>query len=318
MGGRRVGRIAVAALIAGASLALPLSAEDQSPPIFRSEVNLVRLLVTVKDANGGLVTNLQRDDFDIYDNGVKQSVAVFERQTERPLSVSILLDTSGSTGIDLKQEQDAVLHFAGALLNEGNPNDTAALYTFNWQVTLLASFTRRLVRLERELQGLRWDAGTSMYDAIYLASNDLEIRDGRHIIVLVTDGDDTTSAKDFHQALEAAQLAEVSVYPVVIVPITNDAGRNIGGEHALTTIAERTGGRIFLPTSSAGLESAFRDLIRELRTQYMIGYYPRNVPPSGNRFHATQVKLARPGLRAITRSGYYGVAEPDQNGLKRK
>ena len=318
MGGRRVGRISAAALIAAASLALPLRADDQAPPIYRSEVNLVRLLVTVKDANGGLVTNLQREDFDIHDNGVKQTVAVFERQTERPLSVSILLDTSGSTGIDLKQEQDSVLHFASALLDEGNPNDTAALYTFNWQVTLLTSFTRRLTRLEQQLQGLRWDAGTSMYDAIFFAARDLDGRDGRHIMVLVTDGDDTTSAKDFHQALEAAQLAEVSVYPVVIVPITNDAGRNIGGEHALTTIAERTGGRIFLPSSSAGLEGAFRDLIRELRTQYMIGYYPHDVPPSRNRFHTVKVELSRPGLRAITRSGYYGVAEPDQNGLKRK
>jgi len=312
-----VGRISAAALIA-ASFVLPLAAEDQRDPVFRSDVNLVRLLVTVKDANGGLVTNLEPGDFDIYDNGVKQSVALFERQTERPLSVSILLDTSGSTGIDLKLEQSAVLHFAGALLNEGNPSDTAALYTFNWEVTLLTSFTRKLPRIEQQLQGLHWDAGTSMYDAIYLASNDLDFRDGRHIIVLVTDGDDTTSAKDFHQALEAAQRSEVSVYPVVIVPITNDAGRNIGGEHALTTIAERTGGRIFLPASAAGLDNAFRELIRELRTQYLIGYYPRDIPPSSNRFHTTQVKLSRPGLRAITRSGYYGVAEPDQNGLKRK
>jgi len=318
VGGRRVGRISAAALIAAASLALPLPAEDQGPPIYRSEVNLVRLLVTVKDANGGLVTNLQREDFEISDNGVKQSVAVFERQTERPLSVSILLDTSGSTGIELKQEQDAVLHFASALLNEGNPNDTAALYAFNWEVTLLSSFTRRLARLEQQLQALHWDAGTSMYDAIYLASRDLDGRDGRHVMVLVTDGDDTTSAKDFHAALQSAQLAEVSVYPVVIVPISNDAGRNIGGEHALTTIAERTGGRIFLPTSSAGLEGAFRDLIRELRTQYLIGYYPHDVPPSHNPFHTTTVKFTRSGLRAITRSGYYGVTEPDQNGLKRK
>jgi Ca-activated chloride channel family protein len=102
------------------------------------------------------------------------------------------------------------------------------------------------------------------------------------------------------------QLAEASVYPVVIIPITNDAGRNIGGEHALTTIAQRTGGRIFLPSTGAELENAFVELVHELRTQYLLGYYPKNVPPSANRFHSTTVKLARPGLRAITRTGYYG------------
>ena len=148
-----------------------------------------------------------------------------------------------------------------------------------------------------------------MYDAIWLASRDLEGREGRHIIVIVTDGGDTTSAKDFNAALEAAQRAEASVYPVVIIPITNPVGRNTGGEHALTTIAQRTGGRIFMPTTGAELETAFVDLVHELRTQYLLGYYPKNVPPSTNRFHTTVVKVARPGLRAITRTGYYGTTE---------
>jgi Ca-activated chloride channel family protein len=297
-----VGRLSAAALIL---LCLPLRAPAQDA-VFRSDVNLVRLIVTVKDAAGGLITDANRDDFAVYDNGVKQTVSVYERMTEQPLSVSLLIDTSGSTGIELRHEQDSVLHFITALLREGNPKDAAALYSFDTFVTLHCSFTHRVAPLERELQGLRSEAGTSMYDAIWLAGQDLEGREGRHIMVIVTDGGDTTSAKDFHAALEAAQLAEASVYPVVIIPITNPAGRNIGGEHALTTIAQRTGGRIFLPTTGAELENAFVELVHELRTQYLLGYYPKNVPHSDNRFHTTTVRLGRPGLRAITRTGYYG------------
>jgi Ca-activated chloride channel family protein len=300
-----VGRLFVAALILFGP-APPAPAQD---PVYRSEVNLVRLLVTVRDAAGGLVTDANRDDFTVFDNGVKQTISVFERHTEQPLSVSLLIDTSGSTGIELHHEQDSLLRFVTALFREGNPNDCAALYSFDTDVTLHSSFTRRIPRLEHELQTLRSEAGTSMYDAIWLASRDLEGREGRHIVVIVTDGGDTTSAKDFNAALEAAQRAEASVYPVVIIPITNEAGRNIGGEHALTTIAQRTGGRIFLPATGAELENAFVDLVHELRTQYLLGYYPKNVPPSTNRFHTTAVKLARPGLRAITRSGYYGTTD---------
>lgn len=300
-----MGRLSVAVLIL---LGLPALAPAEDA-VFRSDVNLVRLIVTVKDAAGGLVTNANRDDFSVFDNGVKQTISVFERHTEQPLSVSLLIDTSGSTGIELRHEVDSVQHFVTALFGEGNPDDAAALYSFDTDVTLHSSFTRRIPRLEHELQGLKSEAGTSMYDALWLAARDLQGRDGRHIIVIVTDGGDTTSAKDFHAALESVQMAEASVYPVVIIPITNDAGRNTGGEHALTTMAQRTGGRIFLPTNGAELESAFVELVHELRTQYLLGYYPKNVPPSTNRFHTTAVKLVHPGLRAITRTGYYGSTD---------
>jgi Ca-activated chloride channel homolog len=287
-------------------LGLPPGAAAQQDPVFRSDVSLVRLLVTVKDAAGGLVTDVNRDDFTVYDNGVKQAISVFERRTEQPLSVSLLIDTSGSTGIELHHEVDSVLHFATALFREGNPDDAAALYSFDTDVTLHCSFTRRIARLEHELQGLQSGAGTSMYDAVWLAARDFEYREGRHIMVIVTDGGDTTSAKDFNAALEAAQRAEASVYPVVVIPIPNPVGRNIGGEHALTTIAQRTGGRIFLPATGADLDGAFTELVHELRTQYLVGYYPKNIPPSDNRFHTTSVRLSRPGLRAFTRTGYYG------------
>ncbi len=119
------------------------------------------------------------------------------------------------------------------------------------------------------------EAGTSLYDAILLASRDIEDRPGRKVLVIVTDGGDTTSHADFQRAAEAAQLADAVIYPVLVVPITNEAGRNIGGENALTTLAERTGGRVFAPSLGAALDQAFDQIIRDLRTQYLLGFYPK-------------------------------------------
>jgi Ca-activated chloride channel homolog len=293
----------------------------QQQPIIKVNVRLVRMLVTVKDAAGQLFGSLNKNDFSVYDNDVKQDLAVFERQTEQPLSVAMLVDTSASTGIELHYELDSVSRFLKVLLSEGNPDDTVALYSFNWQVTLLSSYTRRFARVDQMLKQLKSEGGTSMYDAIFLASRELEYRPGRHVIVLVTDGGDTTSSKDYHQALESAQLADTILYPVLVIPITNDAGRNVGGENALTTLAAGTGGHVFTPSPGAQLDRAFDDILRELRTQYMIGYYPKDIPASKDRFHTLRVtvqsSLANRGLRVSTRSGYYGEANEGRPGTGR-
>ncbi len=283
-------------------LAAPASPQDT---VIRVNVRLVRALVTVKDSSGQLVGSLNKNDFTVIDNDVKQEIAVFERQTEQPLSVAVLVDTSASTGIEQRYELDSVSKFLKALLGEGNPDDTVALYSFNWQVNLLSSYTRRFARVDQQLKLLKSEGGTSLYDAVFLASRELEDRDGRHIMVIVTDGGDTTSVKDFHQALEAAQRADVVLYPVLVVPIRNNAGRNTGGENALTTFAAGTGGRVFLPSLGAELDRAFSEILRELRTQYLIGFYPRNVPPTKDRYHTLKVNVQGRNLRVITRSGYY-------------
>ena len=287
-------------------LSLGASAWPQETPVFKSYVRLVRMLVTVKDANGALIGSLNKSDFTVFDNGAQQEIAIFERQTEQPLSVAVLIDTSASTGIEMHYELDSVRKFYKALLGEGNPLDTAALYSFNWQTTVESSFTRRFERLDARLRTLKSEGGTSLYDAIFFASRDLEMRDGRHVLVVVTDGGDTTSVKNFHQALEAAQMADAIMYPVLVMPITNDAGRNIGGENALTTLSIGTGGRVFKPAEAAELDRAFADILRELRTQYLIGYYPKDVPLTKDRFHILKVNVAGRNLRVITRSGYYG------------
>ena len=136
------------------------------------------------------------------------------------------------------------------------------------------------------------------------------------MVVVVTDGGDTTSAKTYRQALEAAQMADAVIYPVLVVPVTNDPGRNTGGEHALVTLAQGTAGRVFEPTLGEALDQAFTDILRELRTQYLLAYYPKNLPPAKDRFHRLEVKLRRPDLRVLSRSGYYGDAEQAAGGWK--
>jgi Ca-activated chloride channel family protein len=282
----------------------------QQGTTFRTDVNLVRVVATVKTLAGQIVGTLQKDDFDIYDNGVRQHIQVFEHQTDQKLSVALLVDVSGSTAKELAYEADSAARFIRALFAEGNPEDALKLYTFNWRVTEeTRRYTRDLKTLSGILKTMHGEAGTALYDAIYFAAHDLEAREGRKVIVVVTDGGDTVSKKDLQGALEEAQLADAVIYPIVVVPITNEAGRNIGGEHALQFMAEGTGGRPFLPTVGAALDKAFTDILTELRTQYMLGFYPHDVPPTKNRFHRLEVQVKRSDLRVSARNGYYGEVE---------
>lgn len=292
-----------------AVLLAPGAVSAQQQPVIRVNVNLVRIVATVKTQAGELVGALRKEDFQISDNGAPQEVAVFERQTDQPLSVALMVDTSGSTAKELKYEMDSASRFLKALLSEGNPGDTVALYSFNWEVVRNNYFTHNYASLTSSLKTLHGEAGTSLYDAIYLAAHDLEDREGRKVMIIVTDGGDTTSSKSLKQALEATQLADGVIYPVVVMPITNDAGRNIGGENALKFMADGTGGRTFLPSVGPELDRAFTDIIDELRTQYVLGFYPKNAPLTKERFHKLEVRVNRQDLRVSARNGYYGEAE---------
>jgi Ca-activated chloride channel homolog len=297
---------ATVALLLAALLLIAAGATAQEP-VFKVDVRLVRLLVTVKNLAGELIGSLEARDFSVTDNGVKQDIAVFEHQTTQPLSIAILIDTSASTGKDLRYETTSVTKFLEALVREGNPDDAASLYAFNDQVTLLNAYTRRVTRIEERLKSLKADAGTSLYDAMYLAAPALRERAGRHVIVAITDGGDTTSSKKYKDALDAAQKADAIFYPIVVVPITNPAGRNTGGEHALETLAASTGGRAFYPTVGSQLDRTFTEILRDLRTQYLLGYYPARVPAGDGSYHTVHVDIPqRQELRISTRSGYYG------------
>lgn len=277
----------------------------QQDPVLRVEVRLVRLMATVKDSEGQLVGSLKRNQFTITDCGVPQEIAVFERHTEQPLSVALLIDTSGSTGKDLKYEVASASRFLEALTREGNRHDALALYSFNHEVSAQTGFTRDSRRVRRALERLRAEAGTSLYDALTLVADPLAQRQGRRVIVVVTDGGDTTSVRSFHDALRSVHQAEATIYSIVVVPIPNDAGRNIGGEHALISLSRSTGGRTFFPSVGPTLDSAFQDILRDLRTQYLLAYYPKGLPVPAPAFHPVRVEVKDGNLRVFTRDGYY-------------
>jgi Ca-activated chloride channel homolog len=288
--------------------------QEAGAPVFHENVRLVHILATVKDQNGTPVGSLEESNFEVRDNGVPQQIAVFERQTEQPLSLAVLVDTSGSTAIDLKYETDSVTRFVRAVTRSGNTGDSVALYTFNWEVVKQIGFTRDSAAIERRLRDLNGVGGTSLFDAILLASRDIQDRQGRKALIIVTDGGDNLSKTSFQRAAEAAQLADAIIFPILVMPVTNDAGRNIGGENALTTFAERTGGRVFQPTIGAAMDRAFDGILRDLRTQYLLAFYPRNVPLTTERFHLLTLTAAGRGVdpswKVSARSGYYGDALP--------
>jgi Ca-activated chloride channel homolog len=303
-------------LIFAASLALPaafLFAQDV--PVFRSNVNLVRLTATVKTKTGALVGSLGKDDFEIYDNGARQEIVHFERQTNQPLSVSLMVDVSGSTAKDLGYEIESAGKFLHALLAEGNPDDRAALYTFDDSVRVDQGFTRSSGALNLALKKIHGTAGTSLYDAIYLVARELEPRQGRKVMVIVSDGGETTSHYGSHDALEAAQLADSVVYSVVVKPITSDAGRNRGGESFLEWIATGTGGKAFTPELNAQLDKAFTAIIGDLRTQYSLGFYPHDVPLTKDRWHKLEIREKSGKLQVFARNRYYGDAENSSSGV---
>jgi Ca-activated chloride channel family protein len=301
---RKVGAVAAALAVVTGGVLLA-----QQPTVFTDNVTQVHVIASVKNLKGELVGALQKSDFKILDNGVAQEIKVFERQSSQPLSIALLIDVSGSTAKDLKYETDSATKFLKALLTEGNSEDVVALFTFDSDVSRVRPFTHNYPSLDNALKYIHGSGGTSLYDAIYLASNDLEKRNGRKVMVVISDGGETTSTMPIEKCLRAAQFADAVIYPVVVLPITNEAGRNTGGEHSLIFMAEGTGGRTFFPGFGKDLDQAFADIISELRTQYFMAYYPQGVPLTKNPFHKLEVQVDRPDLRVQARNGYYGEAE---------
>jgi len=267
------------------------------------DVKLVNVFVNVTDQTGAIVGGLAREDFAIAEDGRQQQIAIFERQSELPLNLTLAIDTSGSVHKDMAQEADAAKRFAHALLR---PQDQMSLLQFATDVRELTAFTNKVSQIDRGLNQLRGDYATAIYDAILLGSERLGQKDGRKVLVLVSDGDDTASSTTYAKALEQALRNEVMIYSIIDVPIEASAGRDLGGEHALIAMAEETGGKSFY-VSDGGLDKAFARVSDDLRTQYLIGYYPHNQEP-GKVFHRVQVTIPRASAEAFNirhRTGYY-------------
>jgi Ca-activated chloride channel family protein len=278
---------------------------------FHVDVKLVNIFVNVTDKNGAIVGALTKDDFAVFEDGRPQQIALFERQSEVPLNLTLAIDTSGSVRKDLDEEATAARHFAHDILR---PQDQMSVLEFATDVTQLTPFTNNLSQIDHGMGELRSDWATAMYDAICLGSEGLGKRQGRKVLVLVSDGDDTAKSSTYAQALEAALRNEVMIYSLIDVPIEASAGRDTGGEHALITLSEQTGGKHFY-VSEGGLDKAFAKVSDDLRTQYLIGYYPQHQVPGAN-FHRVVVTVPRAAADEFSvrnKAGYYADTPAKSN-----
>ena len=281
-----------AGFLACAGLGAALRAQQpKQSGVIRVQTNLVNILASVIDAEGRPIPDLTQDVFAISEEGVPQKIERFEAETNRPLDLALMVDSSMSTYKDMKFEAEAAAHFVRQVVR---PGDTLSVFEFD----------------EKEaVRRISSGSGTSIYDAIVLGSNSLRRRPGdrRRAIVMVTDAGETTSVSKFEDARRAAIASEALLYSIVIRP-ANESGRNTAGEHALITITDSTGGAMFMVDEMEQLDATFDRIDRELRTQYLLGYYPTPVPPPGSHRHVTlQVKS---GNTVRFRKEYFTAAAP--------
>src|SRR3954447_6922570 len=285
------------------------SAQQSEPSTtLKVNVNLVNVFVTVTDATGAPIGGLKKDNFILQEDGKDQKISVFDKESALPLSIALAIDTSLSTRHDLPLEQQSAKRFAHAILR---PVDALSVYAFSEVVhETTPGYTADLKRIDESIDHIRVGAATALYDAIFLASRSLDHRKGRKVIVLITDGGDTISKVDYKEAVRASIEAEAIVYSIIVVPIESSAGREIGGEHALIQLSEDTGGKYYYATSVAQLDEAFRKISDELRTQYLLAYYPSQ-HNSFSEFRRIEVKIVgapeSSGYRVRHRAGYYSV-----------
>ncbi len=253
-----------------ASMVLVFSASAQEPT-FKVDVKLVNVFVTVTDQQGAPIGSLRKNDFSLAEDGVPQKIALFSKESELPLSIVLAVDTSSSTRKDIRLELEAARRFIHSIIR---PQDAVALYQFATSVTELTPFTSKLRVVDNAIQEARLGGATALYDAIYLGSKSLMNRQGRKVLVLITDGGDVGSSVDYREALRAAQQSEALVYSLIDVPVEASAGRNTGGEHALIQISNDTGGKYYYVSGVSSLDRSFEQISDELRTQYLLGYYP--------------------------------------------
>jgi len=301
----------VVLLLACAAYAQRTPAQTQSTTepetTLKVDVKLVNVYVTVTGAHGAPVAGLKKENFVVQEDGRRQTISVFDKESAVPLSIALAIDTSLSTRRDLPLEQASAKRFAHSILR---PVDALSVFGFNETVLQSTTYTADLKRIEEGIDHIRLGAATALFDAVYLVSRSLDRREGRKVMVLITDGGDTYSKVDYKEAARAAEEAEALVYSIIVVPIENSAGREIGGEHALIQLSEDTGGKYYYATSMSQLDEVFRQISDELRTQYLLAYYPSQ-RLSNSQFRRIQVGVLGPvdaaSYQVRHRAGYYTV-----------
>jgi Ca-activated chloride channel family protein len=263
----------------------PQQQQRQKGPI-RVQTDLVSILASVTDAKGEPVIGLDQSAFQLSEQGVAQKIVRFEPQTNRPLDLALMLDASGSAAIELKIEREAAAHFIEEVVR---PDDRLSVFSFAADVVQLSNFSADLKQLDSAVRRVDTspDMGTSLYDAVVLGSQAVR-RQGaerRRALVIITDAGETTSVSKFEDARRAAIASNILLYTVVVRPMKSDAGWNTAGEHAISTITDSVGGAMYYPTNLSELGAIFDRINQELRTQYLLGYYPNPTPPPGSDRH---------------------------------
>jgi len=296
--------LACIVLLAGVSsnAQLPQRIPDQTYSI---TVDLVNVLCSVFDKKTrSFVTAFSRNDFSVFEDGRRQEITNFTRETDLPLTLVILVDTSSSVAPKLQFEQDAAVSFFHNVLKE---NDRAMLVEFNSSINMLQDFTDDPNKLANQVRKLRAGGNSSLFDAIDVVCDQKMIREtGRKAMIILSDGDDSGSAVDFRRAVEMALRAECTIFSVSISKggffgTSDDTKR---GDKILNNLAKETGGKVFFPFKVEELEDAFREINQELRSQYSIGYFSTNTKRDGS-YRKLEIKVRERNMELNHRKGYY-------------
>lgn len=307
--------VPLTALAALAAIAFPTLQARQNPapqgsdgaPI-RAEVTRVNMLFTVTDKKGRFITDLTKSDFQVFERKKPQQIMEFTSESDLPLRLAILIDTSNSIRDRFKFQQEAATNFINSVMRE---QDKAIVVSFDTSAELVADLTNNTNQLENAIRDLRPGGGTSLYDAIFFACKDKLIKDQpmykfRRAMVILSDGEDNESQHSRDQALEMAQRADTSIYTIS----TNISHIETEGDKVMRYFAEQTGGVAFFPFQASDLNQSFENIANELRHQYNLFYRPEPLNEDG-RFHPVQIRVkGRKDLLVRARKGYYARRSP--------
>src|SRR5579872_1872667 len=281
----------------------PVPGDDETTRIL-VDVTRVNMLFTVTDKKGRFITDLNKDDFEVIEAKKQQMIQEFTAETDLPLRIAILVDTSSSIRDRFKFEQEAAIEFLNSVVHPGV--DKAMVVSFDTSAELVADLVDDQLKLDNAIRSLRPGGGTALYDAIFYASRDKLLQDQprhkfRRAMVIVTDGEDNQSRYTRDQALEMAQKADAVIYAIS----TNISRTETDGDKVLRYLTQETGGRAFFPFKVEDLEQSFENIANELRHQYNIFYRPEPLKTDG-LYHTVDLRVkGRKELVVRARKGYY-------------
>ena len=278
----------------------------QAQQVFRAGVELTTFSVTAVDKKGNIVGELTKDDFDVFEDGARQSVEFFaagEGAAAPPMHLGVMVDASGSMDRDIKLAQGAAIKFLNMLPSA----EDITLVDFDTEVRITRYPQRDFARLVERIRLRKADGMTALYDALGTFLDGADPLKGRKVMVMYTDGGDTRSALSFSETMDLLKASHVTVYAIGLVENTGSARAQM--QMTLRQLAESTGGQAFFPTAMREVESAYEKVLAEIKGQYHLGYQSSNARANG-AWRKVEIKVKRPDIRVRARKGYFGPYLP--------